>query len=101
MKIQKYNSESFSQILKDNNIVLVKFSATWCGPCKKLEKEMKNDSTNVLVLSVDVEDEEDFSKNIKTLPTVFFYKNGVKQDKIVTGCDFDKILKIYNKLLDN
>ena len=51
---------------------LIKFSATWCGPCKMLEQRFK-DYTRYEIEKYDVDevDEEVLSKyNIRNVPTV-------------------------------
>lgn len=97
MRIDKYNENTFNKVLKENDIVIVKFSAKWCGPCKKLQKDLEKNELNVLVLTVDVDDEQEFSENIKTLPTCVFYKNG-KVVKSVSGNDLPKILEVHKSL---
>ncbi|XP_074555288.1 thioredoxin b [Halichoeres trimaculatus] len=85
------NLEEFKKILKDageDKLVVVDFTATWCGPCKaigprfeELSKDPQNQ--NVIFLKVDVDEAEDVSSHceIKCMPTFQFYKNGNKIDE--------------------
>merc|ERR1712098_333718 len=79
------NLEEFQQILKDagDKLVVVDFTATWCGPCKQIAPEFVKlsespENKNVVFLKVDVDDAEDVSSfcAIKCMPTFQFFKNG-------------------------
>ena len=88
----------FLNILNDANnmLVIVDFSATWCGPCKRIMPELKtlakNKKDNVLFLKVDVDDNEETSLHcgITCMPTFQFYKNNIKVHQI-EGADISGI----------
>ncbi|TMS01868.1 thioredoxin b [Larimichthys crocea] len=82
--------EEFKTILKEagDKLVVVDFTATWCGPCKNIgpvfvEHSKKPENQNVIFLKVDVDDAEEVSThcNINCMPTFQFYKNGEKVDE--------------------
>ncbi|KAG8006095.1 Thioredoxin [Nibea albiflora] len=82
--------EDFKTILKEagNKLVVVDFTAAWCGPCKNIgpvfvEHSKKPENQNVIFLKVDVDDAEDVSAHcqINCMPTFHFYKNGEKVDE--------------------
>ncbi|XP_070785526.1 thioredoxin-like [Enoplosus armatus] len=84
------NLAEFKAILKEagDKLVVVDFTATWCGPCKQIgpefEKEsLKPENANVIFLKVDVDEAEDVSSECKIscMPTFHFYKNGAKVDE--------------------
>ncbi|XP_060886758.1 thioredoxin-like [Labrus mixtus] len=84
------NLEDFQNILKEagDKLVVVDFTATWCGPCKQIgpkfvEESKKPENKNVIFLKVDVDEAEDVSGHCKIscMPTFQFYKNGVKIDE--------------------
>uniref|UniRef100_A0A3Q3KWN2 Thioredoxin-like n=1 Tax=Labrus bergylta TaxID=56723 RepID=A0A3Q3KWN2_9LABR len=79
--------EDFQNILKEagDKLVVVDFTATWCGPCKRIgpkfvEESKKPENQNVIFLKVDVDEAQDVSVHyeIRSMPTFQFYKNGVK-----------------------
>ncbi|XP_070710646.1 thioredoxin b [Pempheris klunzingeri] len=79
--------EEFQLILKEagDKLVVVDFTATWCGPCKQIGPEFvkeseKAENKNVIFLKVDVDDAADVSSfcGINCMPTFHFYKNGKK-----------------------
>ncbi|XP_026209053.1 thioredoxin-like [Anabas testudineus] len=79
--------DDFKAILKEagDKLVVVDFTATWCGPCKQIGPifvTMSQDpaNKNVVFLKVDVDEAEDVSSScgISCMPTFHFYKNGEK-----------------------
>lgn len=81
--------------LTDNNyksviqsgIVLVRFTAEWCGPCKMMIPVFQELSSEyegrITVAEVDIEVSPDVTRNmgIKNIPSIFIYKNGVIVDR--------------------
>ena len=103
-----YNKVDFLNILNDaeNILIIVDFSAVWCGPCKKIMPEIiklaeVQSENNVLFLKVDVDNNEETSSycGISCMPTFQFYKNNIKVHEI-QGADINAIknsIDIYNK----
>ncbi|CAN9509296.1 unnamed protein product [Ophioblennius macclurei] len=84
------NLDDFQNILKEagGKLVVVDFTATWCGPCKQIAPkfaEMADDpeNANVVFIKVDVDEAEDVSSHcgISCMPTFHFYKNQQKVDE--------------------
>lgn len=64
-----------------DSVVFVKFSASWCGPCRvvaPLFEELAKKNPRVVFLKVDVDDAEEIAalENVTTMPTVRVYRNG-------------------------
>ena len=95
--MEKLTAENLEALEK--RTVLVKFGATWCGPCKMMDKILINvakkyeSDPSVTVLSVDVDEQPEIAKdyNITSVPTMVFLKNsltcerfeGIKSEKVV------------------
>uniref|UniRef100_A0A3B3DN64 Thioredoxin n=1 Tax=Oryzias melastigma TaxID=30732 RepID=A0A3B3DN64_ORYME len=96
----------FKKILEEsgNKLVVVDFTATWCGPCRrispifeKMSKEPENN--NVVFLKVDVDEADDVSRHcgIRCMPTFHFYKGGKKVEEF-SGADEKKLKELLTKL---
>ena len=51
-------TENFEDLSKTDQLMLVKFGATWCGPCKTLEpiiNALETQYSNVCIGTVDVD----------------------------------------------
>ena len=79
-------------ILRTNKFILIKASATWCNPCKKIETPFTNLVQNKLddkvkVMYVDVDDDEDIVTlfNITKLPTFISIVKGKVANTDITS----------------
>ncbi len=73
--------KDFSKFINDNELVIVDFTATWCGPCKKIApfiEKMCEEHKEIFFIKVDVDKNESICKElgINSMPTFKFYKNG-------------------------
>lgn len=95
------NRKAFLDLLANNpGLVIVKFGATWCGPCKKIEKNIHDffskAPSNVICADIDVDDSIDLYSCLKSMrmvngiPVVLCYKKGnvsYVPDDSITGAD--------------
>jgi thioredoxin 1 len=79
-----------TEVLNDTGIVLVDFSATWCGPCQRqhpiLEKFASENFGKIKVVTVDIDDAPvAVSKlGIRSVPSLLVFENG-KQTGMKVG----------------
>lgn len=91
-------------LLSKEKLVIVKFTASWCIPCKKNESkilELANLYKNkVFFIKVDVDESEDIIKKYKitSIPTFYFYKNNEKINEII-GLDEPRLENYIIKFL--
>ena len=97
--------EEFDGFIKTNedNLAVCKFGAPWCQPCNLLstiiEEVSPIDGVAFAEVNVDEADEEFVSEfNIRNVPTMLFYKNGLQIDR-TTGMIGKDALK--NKIEEN
>mmetsp|Transcript_18478 Transcript_18478/g.51557 ORF Transcript_18478/g.51557 Transcript_18478/m.51557 type:complete len:175 (-) Transcript_18478:1254-1778(-) len=69
-------------------LVVVDFTATWCGPCQMiapLYKEMSETYDDVVFLKVDVDENADTAQHysVSAMPTFLFIKGGVVLERVM------------------
>lgn len=74
--------DNLAEVIASNEVVLVQFSASWCGNCRIMKpkfKKMASENENVPFLMVDAEQFTESRKlaNVDNLPTFAAFKNGV------------------------
>lgn len=88
-QVQEITSfEQYENLIKTNNVTLVDFYATWCGPCKAIEPflhQLSEKVPEVAFARVDVDQQVKIAEHngITAMPSIFFYQNGEFVDKVI------------------
>lgn len=85
MEIIHGTEETFQNDIQDE-MVLVDFFATWCGPCKMLSpvlENVANSRSGVKIVKIDVDECENLARTygVMSVPTLILFKNGVECSK--------------------
>jgi len=73
---------SFDAAINQDKLTLVKFGATWCPPCNKIDKELKKLEgqlpADVEVLKIDIDENPELATryNIEGVPTMLIVRGG-------------------------
>ncbi|CAD7968305.1 unnamed protein product [Amoebophrya sp. A25] len=99
---QVATKDEFDATLKDNKLVVVDFTATWCGPCQQIAPkfaELAEKYSDVTFIKVDVDDNGDTAEacDVQCMPTFQFFKEGSQVHKI-EGASVDKLVAAIEDL---
>ncbi|KAB1220726.1 Thioredoxin H2 [Morella rubra] len=91
----------FDASKETNKLLVIDFTATWCGPCKFMEPAFKDFSakyTDVDFIKIDVDELQSVAREfgVEAMPTFLLIKKGKVVDKVV-GARKDELQKKIEK----
>ena len=97
--VELTNRDELKEFLKSHSVVIVKVSATWCGPCKRIAPLVENyyaQLENVSLVMVDADEGNDIVSylKVKSFPTMINYVNGSMYD-ILTSSNPDNVKNFF------
>lgn len=96
--------EEFEDVKKTDKLLLVKFGASWCGPCKQIKPQLEklSETEDIVVVDIDVDEASEsgwtWASEVENLPTFRFIKNGVQLEEY-SGSKIEKIQDIIRRVL--
>jgi len=99
-----YDANFINEVLNEEKLVLVDFSAIWCGPCKMVApilEEIAYENSNVKIVKMDVDVSPFVSRKyrINSIPNIKFFKNGRIVDEIIGFAPKKEIEAVINRNL--
>ena len=104
----KINTKTeLDNLIKENpdSLVIVKFGANWCSPCRVLEKTIGSftldESEGVCFAEVDADEAEENlleEYTIRSIPVLLFFKGGLLAKKEIGLHTKEDLLKIISEL---
>ncbi|WP_298555525.1 thioredoxin [uncultured Algibacter sp.] len=95
---------SFKDIVNSDNVVLVDFFGTWCGPCQALMPILKDvkdelgDAIKIVKVDIDKNVELATKYQVRSVPTMILFKNGVpkwRQSGVLQKRDIVNIIQTH------
>jgi thioredoxin 1 len=98
--------EELVRVMNETHCLVLKFSASWCGPCKSktfLEayhnlKDQYTDNSNVKFIEFDVDDDETlvnekglYNFNISSIPTIKIFHKGKQVNEYKGAGNLNKV----------
>ena len=89
----------------ESGVCALKFSATWCGPCKKMEptvERLELEFPKAKFISVDIDEEPALAQKykVRTLPTILIVKNGQEVNRITGMSLIEPLRKIFRDVME-
>ncbi len=103
--IQELTEDNLSQVVIDNNTVIVQYSASWCGNCRIMKPKFKKLSTeknDTIFVVVDAEKYPESRKmaTVDNLPTFAAFKDGAFVNQVQTN-KFDVLKELVDEVTSN
>ena len=103
--LTELTTDTLETEINQHNIVLVQFSAGWCGNCRIMKpkfKKMASERTHAKFYMIDAEKNPNSRKlaNVNNLPTFAYFKNGELVNQIQTN-KTDLLIDFVNEATTN
>ncbi len=103
--IQELAEDNLSQIVNDNQLVIVQYSASWCGNCRIMKPKFKKIATEKSEATFLIVDAEKFPEarkmaTVNNLPTFAAFKDGVFVNQVQTN-KFEILKELVDEVTNN
>ena len=96
------NGQNFEEVVNSNELIVVDFWASWCGPCRMLGEVLEDiDNTNpdIVIGKVNVDEERPLAMQfqIRSIPQVYIFRNGKIVESITGYVSKEDLLEVISK----
>mgnify|MGYP005983324419 CR=1 FL=1 len=103
--IQELDQDNLQEIVQGSPVVLVQYSATWCGNCRIMKpkfKKLAGENENATFVIVDAEKFPESRKlaDVSNLPTFASFKDGKLVNQIQTN-KLEPLQELVNEVTSN
>lgn len=103
--ITELEQDNLQNLITDSDIVVVQYSAGWCGNCRIMKPKFKKLASEHANTSFIIADAEKFPESRKlatvdNLPTFATFKNGAFVNQVQTN-KFDVLKDLVNEVTSN
>jgi thioredoxin 1 len=97
--MKEITSNEFINLIKEKT--LIKFGATWCGPCKiqdSILDKLSLERTDIKIVSIDVDYNPALASEyeIQSVPTVVAFEKGLEIKRLVGVQSLDNLKKVFS-----
>ncbi|WP_417290157.1 thioredoxin family protein [Corallibacter sp.] len=103
--LQELDQDNLSNIVANNETVIVQYSATWCGNCRIMKPKFKklateNENDTYVIVDAEKFPESRQLADVSNLPTFAAFKNGKIVNQVQTN-KFDVLKDLVNEVTSN
>lgn len=103
--LQELENDNLDTIVQEKEVVVVQYSASWCGNCRIMKPKFKKLAAENENISFVVADAERFPQsrqlaNVSNLPTFATFKNGKLVNQVQTN-KMDALSDLINEVTHN
>ncbi|MBY0200590.1 thioredoxin [Priestia megaterium] len=98
------NKANFEEVTASNKVSVIKFGASWCGPCKMIApvlNNLSNNMKNVTFGDVDIDENSELAQlhDIMSVPTVLIFKDGTVVKKSLGFSTEEKLKELISQYM--
>lgn len=92
----------FEDIVSNDELTIIDFSATWCMPCRMLSpilEQVADKMPSVSFYNLDIDENEEIAKRYRifSVPTLVAFKEGKVIDSLVGLNNYDEVLTFVKR----